>query len=81
MSYGLGKQLSLVEIGDAIANRLEREHLADPRPVIVEILNKHIRGLLVYADSELSAIAHHRPPERETCDLLSHQCRQLLGER
>lgn len=41
---------------------------------------KRSRELLLYSDSELSAIAHHRSPNKANCETLSHECRLLYNE-
>jgi hypothetical protein len=46
------------------------------------LLLQHVRQLAIEADSELSAIAHGRPPsDRETLLRLAHSFRELYEKR
>ena len=80
MSYQLDHHLSLAEMADAIVNLYRRERYA-PKAVVQELLERELKSFLICIDSELSVIAHGRPPEREECDKLSSICREILGMR
>ena len=81
MSYGLGQHLSLHEMADAIVNALQRERTREHRKIVQEIVERELKFFLTCVDSELSAITHGRPIDREECERLSRICRQILGQR
>lgn len=50
--------------------------------VVAAVLAQEVQQTLIDADSELSAIGHSRPADKEECKRVSHACRKLYeGER
>ena len=80
MSYKLGHHLSLKEIAVALTHVVKRERGREHQQLIEEILTRELRFFLVCVDSELSAITHGRPIDREECERLSCVCREVLGQ-
>ncbi len=63
------------------ADTVERQQPAAPQPAAPPagwLLTEEERKVIIWADSELSAIGHHRPPDKEQCLRLSADLRRLV---